>query len=223
MILVSSRGAVSDPVLRGLDNSRPLVYPPAYPIYSARSSTAGRESGLPQCLSSPSYVSSIAAAPACEKTADSSARILRLGLRIEHLFTAICANLKGCLLFLGNLLRRVPTIVRPQTALFQQLTIYPPESGNRPGGRCAASCGKTSKIPQAFHRLWNKSCGPSGTPRICARATPNYSGGGAAPSAIDSNRVELFRKAMRMVPVGPLRCLRMRISATPSSSGSSGL
>src|SRR5436309_11235297 len=96
----------------------------------------------------------------------------------EQLFTAICANLKGRLLFLGNLLRRVPTIVRPQTALFQQLTIYAPDIGNRPGGRCAASCGKTSKIPQAFHRLWNKSCGPSGTPRICARTTPQLCRGG---------------------------------------------
>src|SRR5207245_11438960 len=79
---------------------------------------------------------------------------------------------------------------------------------------------------QRFHRL---STG-SGTrvvvlaepPRICARATPNYSGGGAAPSAIDSNRVELFRKAIRIVPVGPFRCLRVRISAPPSSFDSSG-
>src|SRR5207244_1831424 len=110
-------------------NSRPLVCSPTLSnllcenriLWQAprRTASAGRESGLPQSLSSPSYVSSIAAAPACEKTADPSARILRLGLRIEHLFTAICANLKGCLLFLGNLLRRVLTIVRPQTALFQ--------------------------------------------------------------------------------------------------------
>src|SRR5205814_9124102 len=55
-----------------------------------------------------------------------------------------------------------------------------PEIGNRPGGRCAASCGKTSKIPQAYHRLWNKSCGPSGTPRICARATPQLCRGGCS-------------------------------------------
>src|SRR5437773_12114375 len=92
--------------------------------------------------------------------ADSSARILRLEPPNQSAFTAICANLKGCLLFLGNLLRRVLTIVRRQIALFQQLTIYAPEIGNRPGGRCAASRRKTSKIPQAFHRLWNKSCGP---------------------------------------------------------------
>src|SRR3989442_5186638 len=105
------------------------------------------------------------------KNADSSARILRLGLRIENLFTAICANLKGCLLFLGNLLRRVLTIVRPQTALFQQLTIYAPDIGNRPGGRCAASRRKTSKIPQAFHRLWNKSCGP-GQPTYLRPSNP---------------------------------------------------
>ncbi len=43
------------------------------------------------------------------------------------------------------------------------------------------------------------------------------------PSAMDSNRVELFRNASLTVPVGPLRCLRMISSATPSSSGSSGL
>ena len=76
MILVSSRGAVSDPVLRGLDNARPFVYPPPYPIYSARSSSAGRESGLPQSLSSPSYVSAIGAAPCVRKKADSSSRVL---------------------------------------------------------------------------------------------------------------------------------------------------
>ena len=186
MILVSSRGAVSDPVLRGLDNSRPLVYPPTLSnllcenriLWQAprRTASAGRESGLPQCLSSPSYVSSIAAAPACEKTADSSARILRLEPPNQSAFTAICANLKGCLLFLGNLLRRVLTIVRRQIALFQQLTIYPPESGNRPGGRCAASRRKTSTIPQAFHRLWNKSCGPSGTHVFAPEQPPTIPG-----------------------------------------------
>src|SRR5258708_32813239 len=50
----------------------------------------------------------------------------------------------------------------------------------------------------------------------------NYSGP-TAPSASDSNLVELFRNASFTVPVGPLRCLRIISSATPSSSGSSGL
>ncbi len=74
MILVSSRGAVSDPVLRGLDNSRPLVYPPAYPIYSARTSSAGGESRLPQSLSSRVPCPQLPQRLACEKMADSSAR-----------------------------------------------------------------------------------------------------------------------------------------------------
>ncbi len=43
------------------------------------------------------------------------------------------------------------------------------------------------------------------------------------PCIMDSNRVELFRNASFTVPVGPLRCLRINISAIPSSSGSSGL
>jgi hypothetical protein len=46
---------------------------------------------------------------------------------------------------------------------------------------------------------------------------------GPTPSALDSNRVELFKNASLTVPVGPLRCFRMISSATPSSSGSSGL
>src|SRR5205807_10626821 len=117
-----------------------------------RTASAGRESGLPQCLSSPSYVSSIAAAPACEKTADSSARILRLEPPNQSAFTAICANLKGCLLFLGNLLRRVLTIVRRQITLFQQLIIYDPEIGNRLRCRCAASHRIQPNIPPDLQR-----------------------------------------------------------------------
>ena len=38
-----------------------------------------------------------------------------------------------------------------------------------------------------------------------------------------AKRVELLRNAILTVPVGPLRCLRIMTSATPSSSASSGL
>jgi hypothetical protein len=166
-ILVSSCGPVSDPVLRDLDNSRPLILFAYLIQFTAQEPhpPAGVEAGaIPRFseLRGRNWRITLRAKKRLILAHESS----RLGLRIEQLFTAICANLKGCLLFLGNLLRRVLTIVRPQTALFQQLTIYAPEIGNRPGGRCAASGRKTSTIPQAFHRLWNKSCGPSGTPRI---------------------------------------------------------
>ena len=51
----------------------------------------------------------------------------------------------------------------------------------------------------------------------------DYSGSIPPPPMMDSKRVELLRKASLTVPVGPLRCLRMISSATPSNSGSSGL
>jgi hypothetical protein len=50
-----------------------------------------------------------------------------------------------------------------------------------------------------------------------------YSSGFVSSWAMFSNRVERFRKASRILPMGPLRCLAMMISARPSSSGSSGL
>ena len=71
-------------------------------------------------------------------------------------------------------------------------------------------------LPQAFHRLWKRSCSPiyPGKP---------YSGDPMPSWAMDSKRVDRLTKASLIRPVGPLRCLAMMISATPSSSGSSGL
>ena len=43
------------------------------------------------------------------------------------------------------------------------------------------------------------------------------------PSASDSNLVQCLRKAIFTRPIGPLRCLAIRISARPCSSGSSCL
>jgi len=50
-----------------------------------------------------------------------------------------------------------------------------------------------------------------------------HSGVSMPSCAIDSKRVDRFKNARRNLPVGPFRCLAMMSSATPSSSGSSGL
>ena len=51
--------------------------------------------------------------------------------------------------------------------------------------------------------------------RITVRSSPPA----ADPAARFSNRVYCLRNASRTVPVGPLRCLPMMISAMPSASG----
>ena len=45
--------------------------------------------------------------------------------------------------------------------------------------------------------------------------------GSIPPSAIISNLVQFFRKASTSLPVGPLRCFEIMISALPCKSGSS--
>src|SRR5207245_1079130 len=216
-------GCCFDPLLRGLGKFEATCFC-AYLIEFTprRTASAGGESKAAAIPEFSSSVSAIAAATCVRKKADSSARILRLGLRknsyspqfvqiskVDYFFLATCSEECQRLsdrkqLSASNLqyiLRRVAT---------DRAVVVPPRAGKL----------------QRFHRLSTGSgtrVVVRGSQPICARATPNYSGGGVAPSAIDSNRVELFRKAMRMVPVGPLRCLRIRISATPSSSGSSGL
>jgi len=50
-----------------------------------------------------------------------------------------------------------------------------------------------------------------------------YSSSGVPSSTSVSKRVQLLRKAIRTLPIGPLRCLAIMISALPCSSGSSCL
>jgi hypothetical protein len=60
-------------------------------------------------------------------------------------------------------------------------------------------------------------------PANLVSANKIYSGRAIPSCSMDSNRVEFFRNARFNLPVGPLRCLAIIISARPSSSGSSGL
>src|SRR5439155_14606130 len=125
-----------------------------------RTASAGRESGLPQSLSSPSYVSAIGAAPCVRKKADSSSRVLPTRASESIGFHRnLCKSQRLPTFFWQPAAKSANDCPTANSSLPATYNIYPPESGNRPGGRCAASCGKTSKIPQAFHRLWNKSCG----------------------------------------------------------------
>lgn len=74
-----------------------------------------------------------------------------------------------------------------------------------------------------FHNLFHKK-GDAQVMLITAQMlTLLHSSGAPLPSASDSNRVEFLMKAILSLPVGPLRCLAIMISAIPSSSGSSGL
>src|SRR5271163_2764527 len=57
--------------------------------------------------------------------------------------------------------------------------------------------------------------------RISCSQSPAQSSGEKPPSTMVSKRVQGFRNANRTLPVGPLRCLAMMISALPCSSGSS--
>jgi len=101
-------GCCFDPVLRGLGKFEAsclfaylIQFTPREPHPLAGVGAAA----IPEFSSS---VSAIAAATCVRKNGwFERPKSLRRGLRAEQLFTAICANLKGCLLFLGNLLRRV--------------------------------------------------------------------------------------------------------------------
>src|SRR6266849_8440110 len=72
-----------------------------------------------------------------------------------------------------------------------------------------------------FHRLSTAS--GMGVVIVCVTSKRRYSGGAIPSASMDSNRVDFFRNARLILPVGPLRCLAIMISARPSSSGSSGL
>ena len=164
MILVSSRGAVPDPVLRGVDNARPLVCSPTLSNLLRENLIRWQGSGLPQSLSSRVPCPQLPQRLAREKTADSSTRILRLGLRknsyspqfvqiskVAYFFLATCCEECQRLsdrkqLSSSNLqyiLRRVAT---------DRAVVVPPRAGKL----------------QRFHRL---STG-SGT-RVVVRAEPH--------------------------------------------------
>ena len=74
-----------------------------------------------------------------------------------------------------------------------------------------------------FHNLFHKKDDSQVMQITAQRLITLHSSGAPLPSASDSNRVEFLMKAILSLPVGPLRCLAIMISAIPSSSGSSGL
>ena len=93
-----------------------------------------------------------------------------------------------------------------------------------PGGRhqtCQLSPGLfQDEIGHGFHKL-STVCGSGVVGEVDGDL--RYSGSPMPSCAMDSKRVDRLTKASLILPVGPLRCLAIMISAIPSSSGSSGL
>ena len=96
-----------------------------------------------------------------------------------------------------------------------------------PAGRCRWIFSNILLIHTFFHRV-EVSHGralqvPLRLPEVASVPGIAYSLGSLLPSSRLAKRVELWRKARLNLPIGPLRCLAMMISARPLRSGSSCL